>query len=86
MACFGLLIEGMTGGQDGDVFSGMTLCWAHITDATVGMVMVVPMHEGGRPGARRLQIGKASFRELRAILSSAKKRFHEGIVVGDARS
>ena len=85
MSCLGLLVEGMTGGQDGDVFSGMAQSRAHITDATVGMVMVIPMDEGSRPGACGFQIGKAPFRELRPVFGGAKERFHEGVVVADAR-
>ena len=86
MACLAFLIEGMVGSQDGDVFFGMALCRAHLTDATVGMVVVIPMDEERRPSARLLQGGKAPLRELRAILCSAKERFHEGIVIADPRT
>ncbi len=37
MSCLGLLVEKMTGGQNGDILSGVALCRAHITDATVGI-------------------------------------------------
>ena len=63
----------MTGGQDGDILSGMALSRAHITDAAVGMVMVIPMHEGLRLGTGRLQGGKALLWELRAVLGGAKQ-------------
>ena len=86
MACLSLLVQGMTGRQDGDILSGMALCRAHITDAAVGMLVVIPMHEGLRPGTGGLQSGEASFRKLRAVLGGAEQRLHEGIVVGDARA
>ena len=46
MALSVLFVKGMTGGQDGDVFFRMALRRAHITNPAVGMVMVVPVHEG----------------------------------------
>ena len=38
----GLLIQGVTGGADRNILSGVALCRAHIMDAAVGMVMVIP--------------------------------------------
>ena len=73
MLRLGLLVEGMTGGQDGCVFSGMALCRAHMKDATVGMVMVVPAHEAGSPTLRGLKVRNAPLRELQAILRRCEK-------------
>ena len=50
MVCLSLLVQGMTGSQDGYVFSGVALCRAHIMNPAVGMLMVIPMR-----GWRRLE-------------------------------
>ena len=76
----------MAGSQDGDILSGVALCRAHITDATVGMVMVIPMDEGRRPGTRLLQGCKTPLREFRPVLGGAKQGLHEGVVVRDPRT
>ena len=56
------------------IFAGMALCRCDVTDATVPMVMVVPLDEGYRPDPRDGQIGKALWREFRPVLGGAEQR------------
>jgi hypothetical protein len=44
--------------QDRVIVAGMALSRAHVANAAVAMLMVVPMHEAGRPGARLVQVGE----------------------------
>ncbi|EHP40114.1 hypothetical protein OR16_27497 [Cupriavidus basilensis OR16] len=48
----------MARGENLVVFAGVTLRRAHIADAAVPMLVVVPVDEIRRPGARRGQIGE----------------------------
>lgn len=77
MRLAGLLIQRMACLEDGRVLAGMPLRGADVTDAAMAMVMVVPLHEGARPLARRLQVGKALVRELGTVLGRAEQRAAE---------
>lgn len=49
----------MTGFEDRTIVACMALRRAHVPDAAVSMLMVVPMHESMRPFTSRLQIDEA---------------------------
>jgi hypothetical protein len=46
-------------GQDRAIFTGVALSRADVSNAAVSMVMVVPTHEAGRPGASLLEVREA---------------------------
>jgi hypothetical protein len=60
----------------------MTLCGAHITDATVPAVMVLPSNEVADPTACIVDVDEPLVRELGSVLSRAEKRFDERVRVG----
>ena len=80
------LVEHIASLQDDPVLSGMSLRRADVADATVPVIVVVPLHEGARPCSRLFGIREALRRELRSELRGAEQRFHEGVVVTDARA
>ena len=49
----------MSGGENGVILAGMALGRADVTNATVPVLDVVPLHETGRPGTRVVEFGKA---------------------------
>lgn len=78
-------VQLMAGGQNRQVFAGVPLGRADVTDAAVAMIEVVPMHEASRPGPRLVEVGKAPGGELRTVLGDAEQRLGIGIVVTHAR-
>ena len=80
------LVERIASLQDNPVLSGMSLRRTDVADGTVAMVMVVPLHERTRPFSRLFEVREAPRRELRSVLRGAEQRFHEGVVVTDARA
>ena len=79
-----LLVERMANLQHVAVLSSMSLCRADIADATVAMIVVVPVHDRACPLAGVLQIREALRRELRQVLGGAEHRCHGRVVVADA--
>jgi hypothetical protein len=76
----------MTRLQDCQILTGMTLRGCDIANAAVAMLEVVPVYEVVAPGAGVIKVGKAARREFRAVLGRLEQRFHEGVVVRDARA
>ena len=64
----------MAGLQDGVIFAFMPLRRAHVLDAAVTVIDVVPAHEVASPSTRSLKVGEAPGGELRAVLGGAKQR------------
>src|SRR5215207_10341204 len=85
MALARLLVQGMAGGEGGAVLAGMALRRGDIADAAVPVLVVVPVHEGGRPLPRLGQVGKTRGGEVGAVLGGAEQRLGIGIVVADPR-
>lgn len=78
-------IQGKSGGQNVEIVVGVALRRTDATNADVPMIDVLPMHEGGCPGARLAEFGKSLRGELGTILGGAKQRFGIRVVVADAR-
>src|SRR3954468_18639312 len=76
-----LLVQGVTGGEDGAVLTGMTLRPGDVADAAMPVFVVVPEDELGRPLPCLGEVGKAAARELRAVLGGAEQRLGVGVVV-----
>ena len=64
----------------------MALRRGDVADAAVTVLVVVPVHEIGRPLPRRGEIGKARGGEVRAVLGGAEQRLGIGIIVADPRA
>ena len=71
----------MSGRENGEILAGMALGWADITNATVPMLDVVPVHEADCPGPGVVELGKAVSRKLRAVFGRPKQRFRVSIVI-----
>src|ERR1700730_10494061 len=80
VSCSGVDIHRMPSSQNLMVFASMTLCRAHVGDAAVLMIVVVPKSKRSGPEARLLQIGESICRKLRTVLGRAKQGFAEGII------
>ncbi len=76
----------MSGRENGEILAGMALGWADITNATVPMLDVVPVHEADCPGPGVVELGKAVSRKLRAVFGRPKQRFRVSIVITDSGS
>ncbi len=61
----------------------MTLCWTHIADSAVSVLVVVPVDKPTGPVSRVLHVRKPCGRVLRPILRRAEQRLDEGVVVAD---
>ena len=70
----------MTRRQDGVIVAGVPLSGRDVANAAVAMIDVVPVHEAGCPGARRVEVGKAFGRKLRPVLGGAEQRLGIGVV------
>ena len=81
MALFCLVVQGMTGRQNGMVVSDMALLRRPVADATVLVLQVVPMHECSAPFTRRLQRLETLGGKLRALLGGTKQRLRIGVVI-----
>ena len=79
-------VERMSGSQYREIVACMTLSRTDVTNTTVTMINVVPVHEASCPGARLFEIGKALGGELRPVLGGAKQRFGVRVVVADTGS
>ncbi|KGE52365.1 hypothetical protein GW15_0208710 [Xanthomonas axonopodis pv. vasculorum] len=55
----GVLIQRIACLEEGHVLDGIPLRGADVPGAAMAMVVVVTLHEGYRPVARRLQVGRA---------------------------
>ena len=66
VALLRLGVKGMAGGQNGLVFTGVTLLRRHVTDAAVLVLQVVPVNECRTPLPGSLQRLEALGGELRA--------------------
>src|SRR5581483_7447623 len=82
VAFSGPQIELMPGPQDGTVLSCVTLCRAHVADATVTMFVVIPVDQRGGPLTSLLELSKALGWELRSVFRRAEKSLDEGVRVG----
>ena len=80
------LVERIASLQDGVIFTGMSLRRTDVADGTVTVIVVVPLHERACPFSRLFEVCEAFRRELRSVLRGAEQRFHEGVVVTDART
>lgn len=69
--------------QDGAIFACMMLCGAHVANATVLVVMVIPIDKVADPTACVVDVGESLGRELGSVLSRTEKRFDRGVVVTD---
>ncbi len=76
----------MPRGQDRVILTGVTLRRRDIADATVPVLVVVPLHERHGPFTGGFQICKAPYRELRSILGGAEQALGKGVVVAHARA
>jgi len=72
MALAGLLVQIATRRKDRHVLTRVSLRRAHVADAAVPVLDVVPMHEVGRPSTCRIEIGEAARGELRPVLRRAE--------------
>ena len=63
------------------IFAFVALRWAHVLDAAVTVIDVVPVHEVGGPSTRSLKADEALGVELRAVLGVAKQRLRVGVVI-----
>jgi len=64
----GLPVQRMARLEQGHILSGVALLRADVADAAA-VLDVVPMHEGRRPLACTVQVGKALGREFRPVLT-----------------
>src|SRR5256885_17253803 len=64
-------VQRMPRGQDRVVLARVALRRAHVADAAVPMIVVVPMHEPGGPGSGLVEIGEALGGGIRAGLGRA---------------
>src|SRR3712207_7932894 len=78
----GLLVQRMAGGEDGTVPAGMALRRGDVADAAVPVLVVVPVHERGRPLPRLGQVGKARGGEVGGGIGGAGQRPRGGGVGG----
>lgn len=65
------LVDIVPGSQDAAVGAFMALRRTHVADASVPVIMDVPVHELERPLPSGAEIGEARRRELRAVLCRA---------------
>lgn len=86
MALFRGAVQGTACGKNCMVFTAMTLQGRDVTDATVFVLRVVPMHKCSTPLPRSLQRCNAFDTELRAVLGRAKQRLPIGIVITHPRA
>lgn len=64
----------------------MALCWTHISNATVPVIVVVPIHERKRPSPGAVQMGEAGRRKFRPVLRCAEQAFDEGVFIAHTRA
>src|SRR5919198_382827 len=86
MVLFGLFVHRLTVGKDGWVLALMALGGGHKADATVAVLVVVPLHKLLHPGAGLIQAGKAPSGIGRTILAGAKQRLGIGVIVAGPRA
>lgn len=63
------------------IVSSMTLRWSDIADATMAVLMIIPVDKEACPLPRGTEITESSGRERRLILRGAEQRLDKGIVV-----
>ena len=68
------------------ILAGMALSRADVTNATVPMLDVVPMHKVMCPSASVVEFGKALGRKFRAVFGGAKQRLRVSVVIADPGS
>ena len=80
------LVERMRLGKHGAVVPGVALCGSDVSDATVPMLIVVPVGKAHCPVPGGLQICKPTGGEVGSIFGRSEQRFGKGIVVADPRT
>ena len=71
----------MASRQDRLIFAFVALRWAHVLDAAVMVIDVVPVPEVGGPSTRSIKVDEAPGGELWAVLGGAKQRLRVGVVI-----
>ncbi len=79
-------VDAVTCCKDSVIFASMALRGAHVADAAVPVINVVPADELSRPCRRCIEIIEALRRERGAVLGRAEQRLCIGVVVTDPRS
>jgi hypothetical protein len=73
------LVERVTFSKHGTVLPGMALCGGDIADATVPVLMVVPVSKAHGPFPGGLQIGKSTGGEVGPVFGRAEQGLGKGI-------
>jgi len=79
VALTGLDVKRVSSGQDGVILAAMALPRGDLADAAVAVLVVVPAHEFGCPGAGGFEVGEALGWELGAVLGGAEQRLGVGV-------
>ena len=84
VAFAGLQVKHLSALEDLAVSPVVSLRRTHLSDDTVMIFAVVPVHEGTRPPSRSVEVGEPLGWELRSVLRVAEQTLDERVVVANS--